>query len=75
MTIKHFMSEHPGWIQTSHMDVYGGQEIRVGPGHEMLEFIKWWHEWSQIMKNPHPSVRDALQQVKVVHELSKEQKV
>ena len=75
MTIKHFMSEHPGWIQTSNQDVYGGQELRVGPGHEMLEFMSWWREWSQIMKNPHPSVRDALQQVKVVHELSKEQKV
>ena len=72
MTIKHFMSNHPSWLQTSHMDVYGGQELRVSPGWEMIELISWWQEWKEVMKNPHPSVQDAIRQVKVVHELSKQ---
>ena len=71
MTIKHFVSEHPGWVQTSHQDVYGGQELKVSPGYELMELMEWWQEWKQVMKNMHPSVQDSLQQAKVLHELTK----
>jgi hypothetical protein len=73
MAVKNFMSNYPGWIQLSHIDSYGGQDLKVDAGYEMQEFIIWWREWKEVMKNPHPSVWDAIQQVKVVHELSKEQ--
>jgi uncharacterized iron-regulated protein len=73
MAIKNFMTDHPGWFTTSLQEVYGGQEIKVSAGYEMYEFMMWWREWKEIMKNQHPSVQDAVQQVKVVHELSKSQ--
>ena len=73
MTIKNFQSYNPSVITTSHQDVYGGQELTVNPGYELMELMSWWSEWKHVMKNPHPSVQDAIQQVKVVHELSKQQ--
>jgi hypothetical protein len=74
MTIKTFYTNQPGWFQLSHQESYGGQDLKIEAGYEMQEFIRWWQEWKDIMKNQHPSVRDAMQQVKVLHELSKEQK-
>ena len=73
MTIKHFMTDHPGWFTTTLQDTYGGQELKIGAGYELYELMAWWKDWKEIMQNKHPSVQDALQQVKVVHELSKEQ--
>lgn len=72
MAIKHFMTDQPGWFMTNLQDVYGGQELKINAGYEMHEFIKWWREWKEIMNNQHPSVQDALQQVRVVHELCKQ---
>lgn len=74
MTIKHFMSSNPSWIQTSHQEVYGGQELKVDPGWEMMELITWWREWREIMRNSHPSVQDAIHQVKVLHTITKEER-
>ena len=73
MTIKNFRSYNPGAITTSLQEVHGGQELTVTPGYELVELMAWWNEWKHVMKNPHPSVQDAIQQVKVVHELSKQQ--
>ena len=73
MTIKHFSTSHPGWFTTSLQDQFGGQDITVGPGYEMYEFMEWWKDWKEVFKSEHPSVQDAIHQLKVVHELSKDQ--
>jgi hypothetical protein len=73
MTIKHFTTNNPGWFSTTLQDQYGGQDISVSAGYEMYEFMEWWKEWKEVFKNQHPSVQDSIHQLKVVHELSKQQ--
>lgn len=52
-------------------ETFGGIDINLQPGYEMYELLNWWQEWKQVMKNMHPSVQEALQQAKVLHELTK----
>jgi hypothetical protein len=73
MTIKHFLSTNPGVLITSLQDQFGGQDIGVGPGYELQELMNWWREWRQVMQDPNPSVRDALESARTLHELAKEQ--
>ena len=71
--IKGFFTRDPSWFDCQLSDTYGGQEIKMNPGYEMQELITWWREWKDIMRSQHPSVQDAIKQVKVVHTLTKQE--
>lgn len=58
------------FINVHKTDTYGGVTINIYPGYEMLEMMKWWLEWQEIMKSQHPTVKDAVNQLKVLWELS-----
>jgi hypothetical protein len=72
MTIKSFtVDPHIGYASMT--DVYGGTQINIQSSQDLRELMQWWREWGPIFRNQHPSVQDAIMQVKVVHELSKAQ--
>ena len=73
MTIKNFQTGNHGVFMTSLQDSYGGQDLRIDPGHELMELMAWWRQWSPVFKDSSPTVQDALVQARVLHELSKEQ--
>lgn len=53
-------------------DTYGGQELKLEPGGDMMMLLTWWREWQPVFTSMNPHVVEALQQAKVMHELSKE---
>ena len=54
-------------------ETYGGQELHIQANPELMVLLEWWREWSPIFLSMNDTVKDALTQVKVLHELSKEQ--
>ena len=58
-----------GWSTVQ--DVHGGQEIHIQIPHELNEMVEWWRSWGLVFKNPNPTVTDALQQAKVLHDVSR----
>ena len=58
-----------GWGNAQ--DTYGGQDINIQLAHELSEMIKWWKEWGPVFTNTNPTVTDALNQAKVLHDVSR----
>jgi hypothetical protein len=54
-------------------ETYGGQELHIQANPELTVLLQWWKEWAPVFMSMNDTVKDALTQVKVVHELSKEQ--
>jgi hypothetical protein len=57
-----------GWGNVQ--DAHGGQDIHIQLAHELTEMTKWWREWGPVFTNPNPTVTDALQQAKVLHDVT-----
>lgn len=57
-----------GWGNAQ--DAHGGQDIHIQMAHELTEMIEWWKAWGPVFKNPNPTVTDALQQAKVLHDVT-----
>jgi hypothetical protein len=57
-----------GWGNVQ--DSFGGQDIHIQLAHELSEMTKWWKEWGPVFSNPSPTVTDALQQAKVLHDVT-----
>jgi hypothetical protein len=70
--IKNFQID-PNFGYGYTQDTHGGQDIRITASADYLELLNWWKEWRDVMKNTNPTVVDAIQQLKVVHALTKEQ--
>ena len=51
-------------------DTHGGQDITIQLTHELTEMIRWWKEWGPVFTNPSPTVTDALQRAKVLHDVT-----
>jgi hypothetical protein len=73
MTVKTFMTNDPSVFMTQIQDTYGGQALKIDASYELIQMLQWWREWAPIFTNMNETVRDAVTQVKVLHELSKEQ--
>ena len=75
MTIKNVyvtdnFSKTLGWCNAQ--DVHGGgQDIHIMMTYELTEIIEWWRTWGPVFSNPNPTVTDALQQAKVLHDVSR----
>ena len=57
-----------GWSTVQ--DVHGGQEIHIQIPNELTEMVEWWRAWGPVFKNLNPTVTDALQQAKVLHDVT-----
>lgn len=57
-----------GWGNAQ--DTHGGQDIHIQIPHELTKMIEWWKTWGPVFSNPNPTVTDALQQAKVLHDVT-----
>ena len=73
MTIKSFTVD-PIIGNATISDVYGGTQINIQSSYELREVLQWWREWGPVFRSMNQTVQDSLQQARVLHELSKEQK-
>lgn len=51
-------------------ETYGGQEIDIQLIPEIAEMLNWWKQWGPVFANQNPVVTDALQQARVLHDIS-----
>lgn len=58
-----------GWGNAQ--ETHGGHDIHIQMAHELNEMVEWWREWGPVFNNPNPTVTDALQQAKVLHDVSR----
>jgi hypothetical protein len=66
--VKDNYSNALGWGHAQ--DAPGGQNIHITMNNELSEMIEWWKEWGPVFTNPNPTVTDALQQAKVLHDVT-----
>jgi len=52
-------------------ETHGGQNIDIRFSIEMMELVAFWKEWGPVFKSNNTSVMDALNSVKVLHEITK----
>jgi hypothetical protein len=52
-------------------ETHGGQNIDIRFSIEMMELVNFWREWGPVFKSHNPSVMDALNNAKVLHEITK----
>ena len=52
-------------------DTHGGQYLQINFTAEMIQLIEWWKNWKPVFDSKDPSVMDALQQARVLHEINK----
>jgi hypothetical protein len=51
-------------------ETYGGQEIDIMLVPDISDMLKWWKEWAPVFANQNPVVTDALQQARVLHDIT-----
>jgi len=52
-------------------ETHGGQNIDIRFSMEMMELVTFWKEWGPVFKSNNLSVIDALNNAKVLHEITK----
>ena len=71
MTYKNITTNEYRIAQISTTDTYGGQDFHLTFSTEMIQLIEWWKNWKPVFDSKDPSVMDALQQARVLHEINK----
>jgi len=71
MTIKSAFTNAGDVALVNIQETHGGQTIGIRFSTEMMELASFWKEWGPVFKSYNPSVMDALQQAKVLHEINK----
>jgi hypothetical protein len=66
--VKDQYGNQMGWGNAQ--DTHGGQDINIQLNYELTEMIRWWKEWGPVFTNSNPTVTDALQQAKVLHNVT-----
>ena len=57
-----------GWGNAQ--DAHGGQDIHIQLNFELTEMMRWWKQWGPVFANQNPVVTDALQQARVLHDIT-----
>jgi hypothetical protein len=71
MTIKNSSTNDYRIASLQTNDTFGGQQLMLNFTSDMIELVAWWQEWKPLFQSKDPSVMDALQQAKVLHEINK----
>ena len=71
MTIKSATTNDYRVASIQASDTHGGQALYLNFTPDMIELVTWWQEWKPVFANKNQSVMDALQQAKVLYEISK----
>jgi hypothetical protein len=71
MTIKSAFTNAGDVAFINIQETHGGQNIDIGFSVEMMELVKFWREWGPVFNSNNPSVMDALNNAKVLHEITK----
>lgn len=71
MTIKSATTNDYRIASITVMETYGGEQLQLNFSNEMIQFLTWWQEWKPLFESKDPTVIDALQQAKVLHDITK----
>jgi hypothetical protein len=71
MTLKSAFTNADDVAFVNIQETHGGQNIDIRFSIEMMELVKFWREWGPVFKSYNPSVIDALNNAKVLHEITK----
>ena len=71
MTIKSAFTNAGDVAFINIQETHGGQNIDIRFSVEMMELVKFWREWGPVFKSNNTSVMDALNNAKVLHEITK----
>jgi hypothetical protein len=71
MTIKSAFTNAGDVAYINIQETFGGQNIDIRFSMEMMELVTFWKEWGPVFKSNNPSVMDALNNTKVLHEMVK----
>jgi hypothetical protein len=71
MTLKNAFTNSGDVAFVNIQETHGGQNIDIRFSMEMMELVKFWREWGPVFKSHNPSVMDALNNAKVIHEVVK----
>ena len=69
MTVKNFHVD-PNLGYGTINDVHGGVQLQIMANSELHNLMLWWRQWGPVFSNPNPTVTDALQQAKVLHDVT-----
>jgi len=71
MTIKNATTNdyRIAFLQTS--ETFGGQQLMLNFTPEIVELVTWWQEWKPVFQSKNELVKDALDQARTLHEITK----
>ena len=52
-------------------ETYGGQSLYLNFTSDMIELVTWWQEWKPVFQSKNELVKDALDQARTLHEITK----
>jgi len=71
MTLKNAFTNTGDVAFINIQETHGGQNLQINFTNEMIELVNFWREWGPVFKSHNPSVMDALNNAKVLHEITK----
>lgn len=51
--------------------VYGGQQLTIRANPDLISMLAWWQEWRPVFSSTNPAVQASLEEIKLLHQLSK----
>lgn len=51
--------------------VYGGENLTITANPDLVAMLAWWQEWRPVFASANPAVRASLEEIKLLHQLSK----